>query len=116
MDKQPVAAQSANTQTTQRILLTQAESGLVLAEPVVSIKKAVLCGAGTALSDELIHRLMLLGIKRVVVFGQQAPMRDAPSVDDREVMLDQRFSRCGNQALMNNLREAIRRRIRETPA
>ncbi|TVR16183.1 MAG: hypothetical protein EA401_01750 [Planctomycetota bacterium] len=92
----------------QRILLTQAEAGMVLAEPVESLKKAVLCMPGTTLRDDLIHRLMLLGIKRVVVRGNPSNSRPALSVEQREAQLEQRFSRVANRPLMKKLRDAIR--------
>ncbi|TVR43896.1 MAG: hypothetical protein EA402_08425 [Planctomycetota bacterium] len=97
--------------TQQRILLTQAEAGMTLAEPVESLKQAVLCNTGTVLSDPLIHRLMLLGVKRVVVQGLPAPHLREPSANEVDAMLEQRFSRCDHIPLMKNLRDTIRRRL-----
>lgn len=97
----------------QRILLTQAEAGMVLAEPVESLKKAVLCMPGTTLRDDLIHRLMLLGIKRIVVRGHPSNTRPALNKEQLETQLEQRFSRVANRPLMKKLRDAIRPHLGE---
>ena len=97
----------------QRILLTQASSGMELAEAVISTKEAILCGKGMILNDQLILRLMMLGIKRVTIKGKLAKERRIPSLHEQKIMLVERFSRCRSTGLMNAIRDAVHHNLGE---
>ena len=97
----------------QRILLTQAESGMELAEPVLSIGDAILYSADNVLNDDLILHLMTLGIKRITIKGKHTRGRKLYSLADQESMLIERFSRCRKGGLMASIQDCVRRNLRE---
>ncbi len=93
----------------QRILLTQAAPGMVLARPVVLPNKVSLCARGTELSDLLITRLMARGIKRVYVQGHPLPGRSQEAYLDSIKKLHDRFSRVRHVPLMVSLQILVER-------
>ncbi|MDA3959433.1 MAG: hypothetical protein PF961_01490 [Planctomycetota bacterium] len=95
----------------QKILITQAAAGMQLSRPVVTLGKVVLCGAGTKLSEHLIQRLTLRGIKRIFVQGHPVPARSQEPLDARIRALRQRFSRVGHIPLMGRIERAIEERM-----
>jgi hypothetical protein len=91
----------------QRILLTQANAGMILARPVRLPNKVALCPSGTVLDDQLILRLMNRGIKRVVVMGSEVPAQPRPGVEETMRAVRDRFSRVRDQPLMPELEALI---------
>ncbi|MFM2092826.1 MAG: hypothetical protein RLZZ127_3315, partial [Planctomycetota bacterium] len=61
------------TEQKQRILITQAVPGMVLAEPVMLPGRVLLCGRDAELSEPVIHKMMQRGIKRIIVKGHPIP-------------------------------------------
>ncbi len=99
----------------QRILITQAAPGMVLSRPVSLANGARLCGVGTQLSDDLIQRLTIRGIKRIFVRGQPVPSRSAQPFEQRLAALRQRFSRVRQRHLMAQLERAIEKQMTYRP-
>ena len=91
----------------QRILITQAEPGMVLAKSVSLPGQASLCGPGTALSEELIHRLTIRGIKRVFVQGRPIKTSNDRPLQERLAELQERFARVRGSELMDAVERAI---------
>jgi hypothetical protein len=95
----------------QRILLTQAEPGMVLSRPVLAKAGLVLCGEDTELSDKLIHLLTLRGIKRIFVRGQPLPAQASRPLEERLALLERRFSRVGHLRSMLQIKDAVARHL-----
>ena len=93
----------------QRILITQAASGMTLARPVVLPSKVSLCARGTVLSEVLITRLMARGIKRIFVKGHPLPGPSQDAYLDSIKKLHERFSRVRHIPLMVNLHGIVER-------
>jgi carbamoylphosphate synthase small subunit len=93
----------------QRILITQAASGMVLSRPVALQTKVMLCARGSELNDATIARLMARGIKRIWVQGHPLP---GPAQEDYAgVMrrLHERFSRVQHVPTMLGIQRAVER-------
>lgn len=93
----------------QRILVTQASPGLVLARPVTLPDRMVLVGSGVTLTETMIGQLMSRGIKRVVVRGHPIPGPAATEWGERVRLLDERFERARTIPLMAALRDIVAR-------
>jgi hypothetical protein len=93
----------------QRILVTQAAPGMVLARPVLLPDRMVLVGEGAELSEQLISQLMTRGIKRIVVRGHPFAGSNTVDWDERVRQLDERFSRVRSTPFMSALRDVVAR-------
>ena len=91
----------------QRILITQAQPGMVLARPVTLPNKISLCGTGTELTDDLIQRFMLRGIKRLFVQGAALRSSANQPLAIRLENLHQRFSRVQDNSMMRYIEHCI---------
>lgn len=91
----------------QRILITQATPGMVLSQSVRSQGGVVLCGPGSALTEALIQRLTMRGVKRIFVQGRPLPSRSQAPLDQRIGDLRRRFSKVGHVPLMAIVERAI---------
>ncbi|HYE08312.1 MAG TPA: hypothetical protein VEL07_22550 [Planctomycetota bacterium] len=91
----------------QRILLTQASPGMVLARPVRLPNKVTLCPSGATLDDALILRLMNRGIKRVMVLGASVPQLPRVGVEETMRAVRERFSRVRDLPLMHLLEKLV---------
>ena len=91
----------------QRILITQATTGMVLAQSVYTQNRVPLCGPGTGLNDELIHKLTMRGIKRVVVQGQPLPDRNQRPFEEQARECHDRFARMEHSQVMAAIRDCI---------
>lgn len=91
----------------QRILLTQALPGMVLGRPVVNAEGVALCGTGSELTDLLIHKLTIRGIKRITVQGHPVSARPHEPLEERLRKLHHRFSRVSQVPLMRTLERII---------
>ena len=57
----------------QKILLSQAKAGMILADDVMTVNGKVLASAGSPLDDASLHRLELAGVAKLVVTGKPVP-------------------------------------------
>ncbi len=95
----------------QRILLSQAEAGMVLSRAIHLPNRTALCPRGVPLSDGLITKLMNLGIKRIWVRGQPMPVLELDGFAQRISRLRLGFSRVRHIPLMAAVEQAIERQI-----
>lgn len=93
----------------QRILITQAAPGMILARHVVLPSKVSLCSRGTVLSEVLITRLMARGIKRIYVQGHPLPRPSQDAYLESIQKLHERFSRVRHVPLMVTLHAIVER-------
>ena len=93
----------------QRILVTQALPGMVIARPVLLPDRMVLVGEGAELNDVMIGQLMTRGIKRIVVKGQPVGGPQTMDWEARMRQLDERFERNHRQPFMGALRDVVAR-------
>jgi hypothetical protein len=91
----------------QRILITQATPGMVLAQAIFTQNRVPLCAPGTPLNDGLIHRLTMRGVKRIYVQGTPLPDRAHRPFDQQAAEARERFSRLEHNSLMFALRDCI---------
>jgi len=95
----------------QRILITQASAGMILSRPVLNRNGIALCGVGTLLSDALIQRLTLRGIKRLHVAGRPVPTRGTRPLSDQIAALRQRFRHVDDEPLMALIERAVEKEL-----
>jgi hypothetical protein len=98
----------------QKIPLSLARNGMILAKEVVRPEKPEgppLFGKGMTLSDTHIERLAGLGIQTIVVEGRPVVMEGDESLGDQLNNLEERFTRCGQDAFMQKLKAALQRHI-----
>lgn len=98
----------------QRIALTSAAPGMVLAEPAESEQGTVVCGAGTTLTETLINRLQKFGVTRLIVEGHPVKkVGEDETVEQQLAALDRRFAAHADNELMMQLKQVFRDRIHE---
>lgn len=95
--------------TQQRILVTQAAPGMILARPVLLPDHMVLVGEGAELNDQMISQLMTRGIKRIIVKGNPIPGRGHIAWEDRLRQLHERFEHVSHLPFMTALRDIVAR-------
>lgn len=93
----------------QRILVTQAAPGMVLARPVLLPDRMVLVGEGAPVTELLIGQLISRGIKRIVVRGQPIPGPGKQDWATRVAALDERFARVRAEPFMCAVRDVVAR-------
>jgi hypothetical protein len=91
----------------QRILITQATPGMVLAQSVFTQNRVPLCGPGTELTDSLIHRLTMRGVKRIHVRGLPLPDRVHRPFEEQRLETQERFSRGQQPPMMHAIHDTI---------
>jgi len=93
-----------------RILVTQAEPGMVLSRHVLLVEnRQILVKEGTVLVDSVIDRIMVRGIKRIWI---QGPFQHGPqplSYGEELKHLAERFSRVQHVPLMGAMKLSIAR-------
>ena len=91
----------------QKILLAQAEEGMVLAREIETQEGRVLCGKGTELSAGLLSRLARMEIVSIIVAGH--PVADAGQKSLAEEMADieERFSRVNKIAPLHYIKKRL---------
>lgn len=99
----------------QRILLTQASPGMLLARQVQLPNQMVLCPRGTELTHDLIHRLMVRGIKRIYVKGTPLTIQRLISYTERRDRLKHAFSRARAYPHMALLEQVLERLLVRRP-
>jgi hypothetical protein len=97
----------------QRILLLQAQPGMVLARDVNQGAQVKLCGKGTVLTGELLQQLDIRGIKRIVVQGRPIAGPTAAQKAEEARQLAERFARVQDQPAMVELQRAVERLMRK---
>lgn len=98
----------------QRITLTQAKPGMILAEPASGEQGTTVCGIGTELTGTLISRLENFGVTRLTVEGHPVQKKgDDKTLPELLGELDTRFSHVEDQPLTMELKAAFREQIHE---
>lgn len=95
----------------QRLLTIQAAPGMVLARPVHDKGRMVLCGAGTTLSDTLILRLILRGVRHIQVKGRPLPSSASLPLEDQLQALRRRFSLVRSSPVLAQIERVIEREL-----
>lgn len=101
----------------QKVPITLASPGMVLAKPVMGDKGLPLCAEGTALTEKLIDRLRAMNVPSVTVRGRPlesgAPVKTA---DQRVREIEERFARVKGDPLMDKILEAAVTAVRQEEA
>jgi hypothetical protein len=98
----------------QRIPIDLARPGMRLAKPINSDRGMTLCGAGTELSEELISRLLDMGVKRISVEGHPVDMGDKEKGLEQQIQeLHARFKAVEADPLMRKIKNMFLRRLEE---
>lgn len=101
----------------QKVPITQAFPGMVLAKPVMGDKGLPLCAEGTALTEKLIDRLRAMNVPSVTVRGRPlesgAPVKTA---DQRVREIEERFVRVKGDPLMDKVLDAVVTAVRQEEA
>ena len=95
----------------QRILLAQAEPGMILAKEILNPEGLVLCGAGTPLSEALIERLAGMEVVDVTVEGHPVNVEGEKTLPEELQEIDLRFSRVEDIAPLMYLKKRIQARL-----
>jgi hypothetical protein len=95
----------------QRISLSQAAAGMVLAKPVVNEKGQTLVAEKTEITETLIGRLERFNISRITVEGHPVDMPGQKPPDPAKIRLeiDRAFIRIKDDPTMDRLREIVLR-------
>lgn len=101
----------------QRISISQAAAGMVLAEPAESEQGMVICGAGTALTDSLLARFEKFGVTRLTVEGHpvQKP-GESRSEEEQLAELEHRFAAHAADPVMMLIKDAFSEQLHERMA
>ena len=91
----------------QRIPLKLAKPGMKLAKAVDNERGMTLCGAGTALTEEIIDRLSRMEVARITVEGHPIHTGREKSLKQRLDELDARFIKVAGDPLMEKIKEAF---------
>ena len=91
----------------QRIPIKLAKEGMVLAKEAVTPEGQVLCGAGTALTDEIITRLSRQEVLTLTVEGHPVQLPGEKSLAQRLKELDHRFSKVNKDPVLRALKTLI---------
>jgi hypothetical protein len=92
----------------QKIPLSKAQPGMVLAKPVARDTGVVLMGEGTELNDALIEKLHDLDIQKIVVKGRPLETGgDEKSVEQLCEEIEERFSTVSSDRLCSQIKDLI---------
>ena len=95
----------------QRILIAQAGPGMVLAKEILNPEGMVLCGAGTALSEALIERLVNMDVVDITVEGHPVNIEGEKTLREELQEIDLRFQRVEDTAPLMYLKKRIQARL-----
>ncbi|MBU0481373.1 MAG: hypothetical protein KKG47_09740 [Proteobacteria bacterium] len=95
----------------QEILTAQAAEGMVLARDVMTPDGRVLCGKGTALSDNLIERLKKMEISHVLVEGRPVAVEGEKSLADELLDIDRRFRKVEDTPPLMYLKKKVKEKM-----
>ena len=98
----------------QKILLSQAAAGMMLAADVTTADGSILAAADSALDDALLRRLNLAGIGKIVVQGKPVPGADMGyDAQARMKRLDHLFRAHQNDKFMTTLKNMLYKHFKE---
>ena len=98
----------------QRIPLSLAEPGMVLARNVMPSEQAggiPICTKGMPLTESVIEKLGQLGAQSVFVEGHPVWIEGENTLEEKLALLDKRFKRVEMEPLMSTIKEIYRRQI-----
>ncbi|MHB1014974.1 MAG: hypothetical protein ACYC2W_06825 [Desulfurivibrionaceae bacterium] len=95
----------------QRILMAQAGPGMILAKEILNPEGMVLCGAGTALSEALIERLINMDVVDVTVEGHPVNIEGEKTLQEELREIDLRFQRVEDIVPLMYLKKRIQARL-----
>lgn len=98
----------------QTLPIALIEAGMVLARDVVRQdhpNRPPVCGKGITLTDNLLERLRMMGIKSLVVEGHPVDVDGEQSLSEMLAALEERFRMVEHDPLMMQLREGYRKII-----
>ncbi len=107
-------AASAIAPPDSRILLTQAQAGMILSRIVELPNRTRLCPSGTTLTDALIQRLAGRGIKRIYIMGTEFPTLGADQWAETAKRLHERFARVHDQPYLMVLMKTVENALART--
>jgi hypothetical protein len=96
----------------KRILLEQAEPGMVLAKPVMNAAGMTIVTAGMALDESRIIHLGRIGTVAVYVEGTADDV-EVKSLEQLETELDARFRKLDEEPQLSRIRQAIRHYLQQ---
>ncbi len=91
----------------QRIPLKLAQPGMVLAKEAITPEGQVLCGTGTALTQEILARLAKQEVLTLTVEGHPVQLPGEKTLPERLRELDQRFSKVKRDPVLKALKTLI---------
>ncbi|MBA2849097.1 hypothetical protein G4V39_11035 [Thermosulfuriphilus ammonigenes] len=97
----------------QKIPISLAREGMILAKEVTDSAGRVLCGPGTELSQRLLDRLANMGVQFVVVEGHPVAMPGEKSLEERLAELERRFEKVAGDPVLAMLKEVIQETMME---
>ena len=94
----------------QKIPVSKAGKGMVLAKPVTRETGVVLMGEGTELNEALIEKLLDLEIKHIVVKGRPLDSgSEGKTLEQLYAELDERFSTVGTDKMACQIKDIIKK-------
>lgn len=93
----------------RKIKLSDAEAGMVLAQPIMNANGVTLAGAGTTLSERLIQRFETADVDEMWIESDQSV--DSGQAALLKQKLEKRFARAGESKEWTNLHEILLDRI-----
>lgn len=98
----------------RRIPIATAETGMVLAKPVLNQAGLTVLAAGTELDGDLLRRLERMDLEAVYVEG--AAEAEGSSLAEREAQLERRFRQVLDDPAQRMILEAVRGHLRRSYA
>ena len=95
----------------QRILIAQADPGMILAKEILNPDGMVLCGAGTELSEALVERLINMDVVDITVEGHPVNVEGEKTLQEELHEIDLRFQRVEDIAPLMYLKKRIQARL-----
>ena len=95
----------------QKIPVSKATEGMVLAKAVTRDSGLVLMGEGTALTDTLLQKLHDLEIKNIFVKGKPLGSGDEKTLEQLYAELEERFSTVAENKLCSQIKAAVKKDI-----
>lgn len=95
----------------RQIFLEDAQPGDEVAEPVKNERGMVILNTGTKLSASLIDRMRRMGVKELVVEGDDPNAPPPKTLDELLEVLDERFEGLEDNRLMMRIKEIAREHL-----
>jgi hypothetical protein len=100
----------------QKVPITLASPGMILAKPIMNDKGMPLCAEGTPLTESLIDRLRSMNISAITVKGHPLGEETAKTIDERLAEIEERFTHVKGDPIMDKVRDAILKAVKEQDA